>query len=232
MSYTSKHTEEELTILRGLLNRGDGLIRGSLDEVIGHTISAYKAETRVVPSSNVIRVMEISIEPLATVNSSFSGGLQGDFLFLMAESNYQTFGWAVNSAPPVLEQDDSDSAMVPEWLQKQRMERKAEPKPKRDMMEVISELANRFFGVYGSVLYEKAKLGIFQGMPLASMDQEQSVLSAAIARNLRSGNISILTSLDFTVMQKEIRIWLLLLPGQDGLDAILEGMNGENDQVD
>lgn len=207
-----------------LLVGGDARVGESLEMLTGQAADRLTVRIKVIPASDVIRTMNITMGPLITVISNLSGDVHGEFLFLQTDRNYRILGGLMSEAViGVTKEDENNPAsyLVPDWLKKQRQKALEGDRGKKIMLDAISELSNMIFGSYGTALYDSRKLTIFQGVPTATLDNHHSALTAAIARCIKSANTAILFSIDFVMKQKDLKIWLLLLPDPEGLQRLL-----------
>jgi chemotaxis protein CheY-P-specific phosphatase CheC len=226
MSYRTHYSNEEIQFLQTLFDSGHQGVSDSLEEMLGTRPESFSAKVAVIPASQLTRVMDVGIEPLGSVSSRFSGGVQGEFLYLQSKTDLDVLDkiLSASSEPVPDDDDDADGIMVPEWLQEQRQARKLSQESSRDMLTTISELGNTLFGVYGSALLERTKLGIFQEISDATMDEHQVVFSKAISHGIKSSNLAVLFTFDFSIRSSKAKFWLVIFPNPEGLNALFECM--------
>jgi len=223
-----KLSDAQIKFLAKAMEGGNSNVSSTLEMLTGQTVDRHSVRINVIRGGNLIKLMHFLWPgPLATVICNLSGDVEGDFLFLQSERDFETLSQVMGpNLTAHARQTINEANLVPDWLKEQRHKKLDGMEPQTQMLDVISELGNVLFGIYLAALYDTCNLATFQGVPNATlMDSQQSALKKAVFQNRKESNIAIVIEIEYVIVQKSLKAWLLMLPLMSGLRAMLDSMD-------
>ena len=225
-------SDAQIDFLHRAMEGGNSHVCTTLEMLTGQSVDQHSVRIKVISGADVLKSMNLGPGPLTTVVSSVHGEVEGDFLLLFTERDFQTLsqlmGPALHDTVPHTAGGTTDY-MIPDFIQRRQNYEKDSKALQAQMLDAVTEMGSVLFGAYLTALYSDYKLATYQDLPNAKvMDNRRSMLEKALSRNSAETNIAIVIEIDYVIAQKSLKAWLLMLPLMSRLRALLDSMDTDS----
>ena len=200
-----------------------GQVTDSFELLTGQSVREQSVLVEVQTGDELFQKNHFGTGPLAIVECSVHGDVEGDFLLIQRHTDFLAFSSIMES---YLVNESSQGRNVagkpPFWLEGSWG---ADGLPRRfraRMTDVLSETGNMLFGTFLLAIYREYGLATYQGIPRATIfDDQQLSLQDSISRNRRESNFAVVIDIESRVSNRTFHTWLIFMPLVSGVTSLL-----------
>ena len=222
-------SDAQIDFLHRVMESGNSHVSSPLEILTGQSVDQHSVRIKVISGADVLRSMNLGPGPLTTVVSSVHGEVEGDFVLLLTERDFQILSQVMGPAlhdTALHTVGGATDYMIPDFIKGRQINEPDREASQAQMLDTVTEMGSVLFGAYLTALYSDYKLATYQDLPdTAVMDHRHSLLEKAPSRNSEETNIAFLIGIDCVIAQKSFKVWLLMLPLMSGLRALLDSMD-------
>lgn len=210
------HAEAEL--VRQTFDASNRQLPDTLRTALGDEPAALETSSRMIPLSHLAR--EIGSGSQVVVRIGFGGDLNGVFLFLQRETDFDGMSAALQATlgGELHTENEATDYLVPDWLR----ERRAQGVDEGKISDALGELGNALLGGYLTAVYSACEMATFQDLPEVLLhDAQQEWLYEAIEAHRRQADLAFLASVSCQAREQPIRFSLVVITALEGLRAMV-----------
>jgi chemotaxis protein CheY-P-specific phosphatase CheC len=198
----------------------------ALEEVFGLAVDSSDSDIELAPLSESQFLQNLGDGTLYIMNSNMSGDLEGNITLMLRSSDFRYLGDVMKPVLNLMFLADPDTDLEsleqekPDWLQSKIRPLPDDESFQRNMMDLLSELANVLIGRYSKSLYQIFHLSTHHTIPTVRPAPMTEALSGS---SLLASNeaMHIVIENEFLIDDRPIKIWCLISPSQQSFPQLL-----------
>jgi chemotaxis protein CheC len=211
-------SEEQVDFLREMMNIGAGNAATALGQMLRCEVNVRIPTVHVLPAPEAPSVLGDPSLPVAGVRMGLVGDVVGELFFIVPADQRADL---THLAERAIGFRNSEFGM-----------RNDEPPqsairiPHSEDLSALTEIGNILAGVYLTAIHEFCKLHIYHTVPIIAIDMIQSLLDESIVALSRQVQALILIENEFTVEERRIRTFLLVIPAVQSVRTLVDSVEG------
>ena len=220
-------TSKQVHSFDRVLMDGTGKALSVLETMFGLDIESSDSSIEISSAIQSENLKHLGNEALYTVSSAMVGDMQGSVLLLMRSSDFNHLGKAMRPVLSLLFLSSTDvdlkllDSQQPAWMNSNNVMLAEDTDYHAQMMDMLSEMANIFIGLYAKAIYRISDLNTHYSVPEALKDPGQQAIQKILSSSEASEQLHLVIQNEFFVMDKPIKLWCLISPTEESFQDIL-----------
>lgn len=224
----SNLTTKQVNSFDRLLVDGTEGALNALDALFGLDIESSDSCIEIAPAINSENLKDLGSGTLYTVSSAMLGDMQGKILLLLRPSDFKYLSKAMRPVLDLLFLSGTDTDLTAldnqhkDCTQDNDAGSIGEADFDEQMIDTLSEMANIIIGLYTKAIYKICDLNTHYSVPKVLKDIDQQAIRQVLSSSEVSGQQHLVIQNEFFVMDRSIKLWLVISPTQKSFQKILK----------
>lgn len=198
-----------------------------LETMFSLNIDSSDSRFKILPTSDVVKTERLTSGSLFIISSKMTGEMQGSMRLLMRATDFNNLGEALKPTLKLLflSSPDADLSVLddqmPDWMEDVDQLCSDDDVFLEQLMDTSKEFANVLFGVYTSAIYRVFDLHTHHSLPEFSKATSQQSIQDIFSSRDPPDKQHLLIENNFSVLQNQFNLWLLISPSKKSLQVIL-----------